>query len=74
MRKYNWIRCGNCGHKLFKLEEGSESSLRLEIKCSSCKAICLLDMRELSKSATESNYGADTRLVRASQIKGEGEL
>lgn len=31
-----WITCPNCGHKLFKLEEGGAV---LEIKCSSCKEI-----------------------------------
>ena len=69
--KYNWIKCRNCGHKLFKLEDGSGNApVRLEIKCSSCKAVCTI---ELSQDASESIYGANVSLVGALQVKGEEE-
>ena len=33
-----WVRCGCCGHKLFKIEQGSFYG-EIEVKCSSCKSI-----------------------------------
>ena len=33
----NWIRCKNCGHKLFKIVD--EGGVRIQTKCHSCKAI-----------------------------------
>lgn len=38
-----WIRCPKCGHKLFKYE-GERT--KLEIKCSSCKAIVEIRINE----------------------------
>lgn len=43
----NWARCGNCGHKLFKMRAGLNDRdsqiavkvLGIEIKCHSCKLI-----------------------------------
>lgn len=35
-----WVRCGNCGHKLFRLTDErykNKKSEILEIKCHSCK-------------------------------------
>lgn len=37
-----WARCGNCSHKLFRIESDSYDSDKLigiEIKCHSCKSI-----------------------------------
>ena len=34
-----WLRCGHCGHKLFKMEGGAEALPAIEIKCHSCKAL-----------------------------------
>lgn len=36
-----WVKCSNCGHKLFMVQgEGKESdNLHINIKCSSCKRI-----------------------------------
>lgn len=37
-----WIRCGSCSHKLMKVlnwEVSGDTSVSLEIKCSSCKEI-----------------------------------
>lgn len=33
----NWVRCGNCGHKLMRVVKAGEPIV--EIKCHSCKAI-----------------------------------
>lgn len=37
-----WAKCGNCGHKLFKLT-GSNDPVGIEIKCHSCKEINTTD-------------------------------
>lgn len=37
-----WVRCGNCSHKLFRLTNKlykNKTTETLEIKCSSCKAL-----------------------------------
>lgn len=35
-----WVRCGKCGRKLFKIEKNScLDNLEIEIKCHSCKEI-----------------------------------
>lgn len=38
----NWVRCANCGHKLFSLKSNLykvKTTDTIEIKCHSCKAI-----------------------------------
>lgn len=40
-----WIRCKNCGHKLMKVLNEQQSSTVIEIKCSSCKAITVIDIK-----------------------------
>lgn len=42
--KDEWVRCGRCKHKMFKIakeykQKGSTPSVGIEIKCKSCKAI-----------------------------------
>lgn len=47
----NWARCGNCGHKLFRIGINQEEQdakismkvLKVEIKCHSCKIINVLE-------------------------------
>lgn len=36
--QYEWVRCPNCGHKLFRKKKSSKQ-IEIEIKCSSCKKI-----------------------------------
>lgn len=53
----SWLRCGKCSHKLGKLEKsdnvnvriGSDTNIRIEIKCHSCKAINIIDFTSLTK-------------------------
>lgn len=47
--KDNWARCGECGHKLFRLNPQHDKGkyyamhvLGIEIKCHSCKSINVL--------------------------------
>lgn len=43
----NWIRCNGCGHKLFKLlnvPTGRKGTADIEIKCHSCKKICVFEL------------------------------
>ena len=35
----NWIRCGECRHKLGKIVADCEFSPMIEIKCHSCKEL-----------------------------------
>lgn len=36
----DWVRCPKCGHKLFrKIGNKSDSEIKIEIKCHSCKEI-----------------------------------
>lgn len=42
----DWVRCRECGHKLFRVNESSEQDRRIafqvlgmEVKCHSCKTI-----------------------------------
>lgn len=65
MRKYDWVRCTECGHKLFKIYEQDDIKMDIEIKCSSCKAVLGLEMGKLSKKEPESIYGANKGLVEA---------
>lgn len=39
--EFNWIRCKGCGHKLMRVitAKGTETEVRLEIKCHSCKTL-----------------------------------
>lgn len=40
--KDEWVRCGNCGHKLFKLTDRKyqrKPEKIIEIKCHSCKVL-----------------------------------
>lgn len=40
--KDEWVRCGNCGHKLFRLTDPKYKDKKnetLEIKCHSCKML-----------------------------------
>ena len=42
VEKDEWVRCGHCGHKLFKLTDERYKAKRselLEIKCHSCKTL-----------------------------------
>ena len=39
--KDNWVRCPNCGHKLFKAVEPKLID-GIEIKCHSCKKIVIV--------------------------------
>lgn len=39
MTRFDWVKCPNCNHKLFKLYEEENTHLHAEIKCSSCKNI-----------------------------------
>ena len=36
-----WVRCGRCGNKLFKVDKGDTliTLTGIEIKCHSCKAV-----------------------------------
>ena len=36
-----WVRCGKCGRKMFKIRKNDKSicSTGIEIKCHSCKAL-----------------------------------
>lgn len=38
-----WIRCSECGHKLFRID-GREQGTKLEVKCSSCKSILIFEL------------------------------
>lgn len=41
-RTDEWVRCGNCGHKLFRLTDERYKNKKgetLEIKCHSCKVL-----------------------------------
>ena len=41
-RDDEWVRCGNCGHKLFRLTDPKYKKTEketMEIKCHSCKAL-----------------------------------
>lgn len=50
-----WIVCGNCGHKLARLKDISTAqetsqkesitALKIEFKCTSCKAINILEVK-----------------------------
>lgn len=40
--KDGWVRCGNCGHKMFKTSDNKLPS-GIEIKCHSCKKINTTD-------------------------------
>lgn len=51
--KEGWIRCGKCGHKLFRITcgcEGGQSPV-IEIKCHSCKEL------------NEWQYGAELKVA-----------
>ena len=34
-----WVRCPNCGHKMFLYDNNEDSNLKINIKCTSCKKI-----------------------------------
>lgn len=38
-RNEQWVRCPQCGHKLFRLVRNQGYATEIEIKCHSCKAI-----------------------------------
>ncbi len=42
--KDGWCRCGECGHKLFRILGPNE--IDIEIKCHSCKAVCITKEKE----------------------------
>lgn len=45
-----WVRCGKCGHKLFKIDKNSDNKIDgIEIKCHSCKTVNKVDGREESE-------------------------
>lgn len=46
MVNYKWVRCPKCGHKLFRAEV-SKMGTKLEIKCSSCKTVTVIDMSKI---------------------------
>lgn len=35
-----WVHCPHCGHRMFFLKQGE---FKMEIKCTSCKQIVLID-------------------------------
>lgn len=41
----NWIRCKNCGHKLMRVIDAKDNTTKVEIKCSSCKAITIISIK-----------------------------
>ena len=46
--KDKWVRCPNCGHKLFRIVKDIDidkaEKNRLEVKCHSCKSIVEVDI------------------------------
>ena len=42
--KENWVRCGECGHKLVRIVnvENDAEKIVLETKCHSCKALNII--------------------------------
>lgn len=46
MNNDNWIRCKKCGHKLMKVIDAKAGDTIIEIKCSSCKAITSINIKE----------------------------
>ena len=43
-QEVRWIRCKKCGHKLMKVLDNANKTT-IEIKCSSCKAITVIDIK-----------------------------
>lgn len=44
-----WVRCPNCGHKLFlqvEAPKGDGDAAIIEIKCHSCKAISVVKLHK----------------------------
>lgn len=52
---YEWCKCPKCGHKMFKLlsNEASGDGVKIEIKCSSCKAIVNVILSEQGVTCDE---------------------
>ena len=44
-QEIKWIRCKKCGHKLLKVVDVKENSKTIEIKCSSCKTISVVEIK-----------------------------
>lgn len=38
-RNEQWVRCPQCGHKLFRLVQNQGDATEIEIKCHSCRSI-----------------------------------
>lgn len=52
-REEYWVRCKNCGHKLFRvIDRSKDVKACLEIKCHSCKELNLvvIDFTEEKKN------------------------
>lgn len=43
-RNEQWVRCPQCGHKLFRLVQNHGYATDIEIKCHSCKSVVLILM------------------------------
>ena len=43
-----WVRCGECGHKLFKIT-GRTTRGEIEIKCHSCKQLNIYNLNGINK-------------------------
>lgn len=44
-REAKWVRCRRCGHKLMKVIDTNTDSKTVEIKCSSCKEITVIEIK-----------------------------
>lgn len=47
-----WVRCKNCGHKLFKVVD-TKSNACIETKCHSCKAINEINLKGFNLTKEE---------------------
>lgn len=41
-----WVKCPQCGHKLFKVIELKGGNIQFEHKCHSCKTICRVQITD----------------------------
>ena len=46
INKIEWVKCPQCGHKLFKVIELQGGDIKLEHKCHSCKTICRIQVSD----------------------------
>lgn len=52
----SWVRCGRCGHKLFRLTHPNQINPAIEIKCHSCKALNYTDLYDMEFNEKEEKY------------------